>query len=355
MALGEQIEIDVRTRMIVGQELDMAARQPDVGNVIVHRAGDLLVLVDSGVTTVIRDAIRSAADDLAPWSKILLLTTHGHPDHVGNNDIITDLGDGLDRSNVHHFVSAHDASQYHDHGLAYWTTSLDRVSGLVPGFEDSSAAALRLLAMYQPYVPITDLTRTYEELPPDHLVIGSQHMSGWSFGDGAVQVIRTHGHCAGQVVVHLPEARLLHLSDEPNGPCGAMHDANQMNIFAALAQALTLVETDAVGIVTEGHAFEVFDRPTAAERLSTLLDQASALDGAAQALLSGGIDNLPAFVDAFIARSQSLGVSGANPNPMFNTMMTIAKLRELGLVAKGEGPQQTWSRPVLDDSMGAPS
>lgn len=95
MTLCEQIEIDDRTRMIVGQELDMVAGQPDVCNVIVHRAGDLLVLVDSGVTSVFRDAIRSAADDLAPWSNILLLTTHGHPDHVGNNDLIAELGDGL--------------------------------------------------------------------------------------------------------------------------------------------------------------------------------------------------------------------------------------------------------------------
>ncbi|MGV9863641.1 MBL fold metallo-hydrolase [Rhodococcus koreensis] len=354
MALGEQIEIDARTRMIVGQALDMAAHQPDVGNVIVHRAGDLLVLVDSGVTTAFRDAIRSAADDLAPWSKILLLTTHGHPDHVGNNDLVSDLGDGLDRSNVQHFVSAHDASQYRDDGLPYWITSLERVSGLVPGFEDPADAARRLLAMYRPYVPVTDVTRTYEELPLEHLVIGSQHVSGWSFGDGAVQVVRTHGHCAGQVVVHLPGARLLHLSDEPNGPCGAMHDANQMNIFAAAALALTLVETGAVDVVTEGHAFEVFDRPAAAERLASLLDQASALDGAAQALLTDRIDDLPAFVHAFIAQSQELGVSGANPNPMFNTMMTIAKLRELGLVAKGAGSQQTWTRPALDDSTRAP-
>ncbi|MGH8241619.1 MAG: hypothetical protein ACREXP_31995, partial [Steroidobacteraceae bacterium] len=82
----------------------------------------------------------------------------------------------------------------------------------------------------------------------------------------------------------------------PNGPCGAMHDANQMNIFAAAALALTLVETDAVDVVTEGHAFEVFDRPAAAERLATLLDQASALDGAAQLLLTDRIDDLPAFV-----------------------------------------------------------
>ncbi len=339
--------------MIVGQALDMAAHQPDVGNVIVHRAGDLLVLVDSGVTTAFRDAIRSAADDLAPWSKILLLTTHGHPDHVGNNDLVNDLGDGLDRSNVQHFVSAHDASQYRDDGLPYWITSLERVSGLVPGFEDPADAARRLLAMYRPYVPVTDVTRTYEELPLEHLVIGSQHVSGWSFGDGAVQVVRTHGHCAGQVVVHLPGARLLHLSDEPNGPCGAMHDANQMNIFAAAALALTLVETGAstssrratrsrCSIAGRSRAPGVATRSGfGARRRRTGIAHRSHRR-------STGVRS------RFIARSQELGVSGANPNPMFNTMMTIAKLRELGLVAKGAGSQQTWTRPALDDSTRAP-
>ena len=354
MTLGEQIEIDARTRLIMGQELDMRARQPDVCNVIVHRAGDVLVLIDSGVTSTIRDAIRSAAEDIAPWSKILLLTTHGHPDHVGNNDIVKDLGAQLDRADVRHFVSAHDAGQYQDNGLSYWTTSLKRVSGLVSGFEDPVAAARRLLGMFQPMVPITDITRTYEELPMEHLRVGSLHMSGWSFADGAVQVIRTHGHCAGQVVVHLPKARLLHLSDEPNGPCGAMHDASQMNIFAALAQVLTLVETDAVGLVTEGHRFEVYDRPAAAEQLSQLLDQAAALDAATQELLTEGIDDVAAFVNSFAASSQELGVQGANPNPMFSTMMAMAKLRELGLVATGEGSNQRWSRPVLDVSLNAP-
>jgi glyoxylase-like metal-dependent hydrolase (beta-lactamase superfamily II) len=348
MTLGEQIEIDARTRLIVGQELVMAVGQPDVCNVIVHRAGDTLVIVDSGVTSTIRDAIRSAAQNLGPWSKILLLTTHGHPDHVGNNDIITELSAHLDPSDVQHFVSAYDAAQYRDLGVSYWTTNLTRLSGLVPGFDDPAVAARRLLDMFQPMVPITDFTRTFEELPMEHLTIGTQHVSGWSFADGAVQVIRTHGHCAGHVVVHLPEARLLHLSDEPNGPCGAMHDANQLSIFGAIAQALTLVETGAVDFVTEGHAFEVFDRPTAAGRLSKLLDHASALDYAAQSLLTGAVDDVPAFVQAFIARSQEIGVAGANPNPMFFTMMALSKLRELALVSSGEGPQQTWSRPALD-------
>ena len=348
MTLGKQIEIDARTRLIVGQELNMAAGQPDVCNVIVHRTGDTLVLVDSGVTSTIRDAIRTVADDLGPWSKILLLTTHGHPDHVGNNDIVKELGADLDPSAVQHFVSAYDAGQYRDLGISYWTTNLSRISGLVPGFDDPAATAHRLLGLFHPMVPITDITRTYEELPMEHLTIGTQHVSGWSFADGAVQVIRTHGHCAGHVVVHLPEARLLHLSDEPNGPCGAMHDANQLNIFGAVAQALTLVETGAVDFVTEGHAFDVFDRTTAAQRLSTLLDHASALDDAAQGLLTADVDDVPAFVQAFIARCQEIGVSGANPNPMFFTMMAASKLRELGLVPKGEGSQQTWSRPVLD-------
>ncbi|MCE5292633.1 MAG: MBL fold metallo-hydrolase, partial [Nocardiaceae bacterium] len=78
MALGDHIQIGPLTRLIVGQELNMAAGQPDVCNVILHRTGDVLVIVDTGATSVIRDAIRSIAEDLQPWSKVLLLTTHAH-------------------------------------------------------------------------------------------------------------------------------------------------------------------------------------------------------------------------------------------------------------------------------------
>jgi glyoxylase-like metal-dependent hydrolase (beta-lactamase superfamily II) len=191
VTLGEQIEVDSRTRLIVGRELDIAARQPDVCNVIVHRTGDTLVIVDSGLTSIVRDAIRAAAGELGPWSKLLLLTTHGHPDHVGNNDIVEELGAELDPADVQHYVSAYDANQYRDKGISYWTTNLGRVAGLVPGFDDPAAAARRLLDLFEPMVPITGNTRTYEELPLEHLAIGNQHLSGWTFADGAVHSQQT--------------------------------------------------------------------------------------------------------------------------------------------------------------------
>ncbi|MFF4427289.1 hypothetical protein ACFY04_42325 [Streptomyces sp. NPDC001549] len=49
-ALGDLIEIDDRTVLVLGQELDLAHDQPDVANALVHRAGDTLMLVDTGVT-----------------------------------------------------------------------------------------------------------------------------------------------------------------------------------------------------------------------------------------------------------------------------------------------------------------
>ena len=45
--LGDLVEIDDRTVLVIGQELDVAHEQPDVGHALVHRAGEYLVLVDT--------------------------------------------------------------------------------------------------------------------------------------------------------------------------------------------------------------------------------------------------------------------------------------------------------------------
>src|SRR6478609_4265165 len=56
-ALGELIEIDDRTVLVLGQELDVSHDQPDAANALVHRVGDTLVIVDTGVTTAFRTAL----------------------------------------------------------------------------------------------------------------------------------------------------------------------------------------------------------------------------------------------------------------------------------------------------------
>ena len=82
-SLGDVLEIDDRTILVLGQVLDVAHDQPDVANALVHRAGEVLFLVDTGVTTAIRDALRAAVDRVGPWSRLVVLTTHGHPDRAG--------------------------------------------------------------------------------------------------------------------------------------------------------------------------------------------------------------------------------------------------------------------------------
>ncbi|MFI5666555.1 MBL fold metallo-hydrolase [Streptomyces sp. NPDC051704] len=122
-ALGELIGIDERTVLVLGQELDVERGQPDVGNALVHRAGEILVVVDTGVTEAFRAALREAMDRVGPWSRVLVLTTHGHPDHVGNND----LADGLGVP-VEHWVPAPDLDQMRD-PASYWVRAFERVEG----------------------------------------------------------------------------------------------------------------------------------------------------------------------------------------------------------------------------------
>ena len=59
-SLGRIQRIDDRTVVILGQELNVEAKQPDVANALVHRTGDTIVIVDTGVTEPFREAVRTA-------------------------------------------------------------------------------------------------------------------------------------------------------------------------------------------------------------------------------------------------------------------------------------------------------
>jgi glyoxylase-like metal-dependent hydrolase (beta-lactamase superfamily II) len=330
---------------VLGQELRVDLGQPDVANTVVHRAGRTLVMVDTGACGAFRGPLREAVGRLAPWSEVLLLTTHGHLDHVGNNDLIDELAaeTGIAAANVRHFVPAHDAAQLSD-PAGYWRANLARLAGVVAGFEDVDAIVPLVLGLFAPLRATGASTRTYEELPLEHLRIGPAHVTGWSFCGGAVQVVRTQGHCAGQGVVHLAGPKLLHLSDEPNGPCAAMHDADQVKMLGALGWALAALESGAVEHATEGHQFEVYGRQAAAGRLSGLIDDAAQLDAAVQPAAAGACTSRE-FVTAFEKATSALTGATANANSMFVAMAALSKLRDLGMVAQPGPDGGAWSRP----------
>ncbi|MFJ3925188.1 MBL fold metallo-hydrolase [Streptomyces sp. NPDC090022] len=340
-ALGDLIGIDDRTVLVLGQELDVAHGRPDVANALVHRAGETLVLVDTGVTTAFRAALREAAGRVGPWSRVLLLTTHGHPDHVANND----LADALDVP-AEHYVPAPDVGQMCD-PLSYWVRSLARIAGVTP-LPAPERAAAALTALFRPMRPFGATTRAYEERPLERIRIGSTRFTGWSFAGGAVRVLRSQGHCAGHVIVHLRDCGVLHLSDEGNGACGAMADADQLKIQTVLGSVARLFEEGEAAVLTDGHTFAVRRGAEVAPYLDGLLDQAVALQEAALGLTAAGGGIRPsAFASRYGEAFAGLGGGGANPNPMFTAMMAVNQLRELGLRPESGGADAPWSRPAL--------
>jgi glyoxylase-like metal-dependent hydrolase (beta-lactamase superfamily II) len=85
------VPVDNRKVLVTGQELDVEGGSPDVANCLLHLSGETLVIVDTGATVAFPDAIRRAADSLGAWTQLLLLTTHGHTDRVGNKDLVDEL------------------------------------------------------------------------------------------------------------------------------------------------------------------------------------------------------------------------------------------------------------------------
>ncbi|OLZ63745.1 hypothetical protein AVW11_20165 [Streptomyces amritsarensis] len=340
-ALGDLVEIDDRTLLVLGRELDLAPDQPDIGNALVHRAGDTLVLVDTGVTTPFRTALRTAADRVGPWSRALVLTTHGHLDHVGNNDLADELG-----VPVEHCVPARDLDQMRD-PESYWVRSFERVAWAAP--LPASELAGKVVSLFEPMRPFAAATRTYEERPLEQIRIGSQRFTGWTFADGAVRVLRSQGHCAGHVIVHLRDHGVLHLSDEGNGACGAMYDADQLKIQSVLGAVAGLFEEGEAAVLTDGHTFAVRRGAEAVSHLDGLLEQATALQAAALGL-TGEVGRIvpSTFATRYAQAVAELGVGGANPNPLFTAMMALNELGELGLrPVPGADADAPWSRPAL--------
>ncbi|MCT4351690.1 MBL fold metallo-hydrolase [Streptomyces sp. Je 1-79] len=339
-ALGDLIEVDDRTVLVLGQGLDVARGQPDVANALVHRAGDTLVLVDTGATEVFRTALRGAADRVGPWSRALVLTTHGHPDHIANNDLADELG-----VPVEHYVPAPDVEQMRD-PTSYWVRSFERIAGLAPLPAPAQAADM-VVSLFRPMRPFGATTRTYEERPLERIRIGSLRFTGWTFIDGAVRVLRSQGHCAGHVIVQLRECGVVHLSDEGNGACGAMADADQLKIQTVLGAVARLFQEGEAALLTDGHTFTVRRATEAVAHLEGLLEQATLLQAAALELTRGTRQvRASEFAARFGEAMTELGVGGANPNAMFTAMMVVNQLRELGLRPESGDIDPLWSRPA---------
>lgn len=342
-SLGRIQRLDEQTLLVQGQELNVDAKQPDVANALIHRTGDTVVIVDTGVTEAFRKALRAAVDEFGDAKRLLLLTTHGHTDHVGNNDLVDEIASERGIT-AEHFVPARDVGQMLD-PVDYWTSAFSPIVDLTSFPAPADLSAAFVVSLFQPLRPFGATTRTYEELPMQRLDLGPVRVNGWSFADGAVSVIRSQGHCAGHVIVYLRDSRLLHLGDEDNGPCGSMPDADQVKVQSVFGLAASLIDSGAVQTITDGHG-SVRRGADAQAFLDDLLEQAISLQSLALPARSGSepVDG-HAFLTRLTDEIKKISDDDAAPNPVFTAMIAVNELEEAGLTRRPR--EATWNRPTL--------
>lgn len=100
----DSVELAKQYFLIIGRHLDLERKQADVANAIVYKKGDTLYLIDTGALPDFRQILLDKCALLQPVNRLILVNTHGHIDHVGNNIVI----DQIEAFEKYHYISAHD-------------------------------------------------------------------------------------------------------------------------------------------------------------------------------------------------------------------------------------------------------
>lgn len=292
MSLGTVHAVAENLRVIEGHQPRRVWEDPDIPSIAVYDHGRILYLLDSGVGPGMREAVLNLADRLGPLDEVVLLNSHGHLDHLGNNSVI----DAIPADTRRHFMPAAgrpalDSGGFFGEmfcrGLSYFdhldglTVDLDAIRSLLVGLgapsdlsTDAVAAAAEsvvgaglrpVLGSLIPAVMIEALLRNYPPVGPggegmlDHedlhpaevLDVGGTSWPGWSLGNGAVRVLTSGGHSAGGCISYVAEHGFLMLADETTtAPIWA--DSDPSRTVAAARRALHLLDQGAIRTVCAG-------------------------------------------------------------------------------------------------------
>ncbi len=326
---GSTLEVADRTWLVTGRPMNLAALEADVANALVHVAGDTLYLVDSGATPDFREPLRRVFGQAGAVRRIVLVNTHGHPDHVGNNGIVHEL----DAADVEHWLPRADLPIMHDSG-AYFSANFADVDAYQPLPMPADQMADGLHTMFDPLDTHLEGARRFEDAVLEPLAVGGVPWPGWRITDD-LWVLRSGGHTAGEVVAYLPKVRALHLSDESNGSYPTFHDSDPDKCLATIQRSIDAIGSGGVDALTDGHHFAVQRGSAATTFLQSIVDGYYLLDRAVHEALAGTglpFDELMASVTTALGGG---GLHGASENTLFFGMMVVKKLHELGVVADG--------------------
>ena len=246
MTTADLHEIAPNLVVIEGHHPHAMWEDPDLPTIAAYRGADTLYLFDTGVGPEQRAALLRVAERLGGEAEVLLLNSHGHMDHLGNNDVLAEIPTARRR---HLFPRAARSAldfeaffgRLYRRGVPYFdyltgltidpaaVASILRAVGADPRLGDADVVDLgkritelgitpalgqfvpsllvdMLVRTYPPVYPSVETMEDYEDRgPAGPVTVGATTWQGWSLNDGEVNVLLSEGHSAGGVVFHVPE------------------------------------------------------------------------------------------------------------------------------------------------------
>ena len=321
--------------VIEGREL-ILGEQGDVAQIVLHREGERLTLIDSGAYPEDRDAILRAARELGEFSRVVLINSHGHVDHVGNNDVIYELA-----PHAEHYLPKKDYPNLCDQAGFFEKLMEESTRYLQMGTPGQTVE--RLMKLFPELRANTDRVAMLE----DHFSLQEFSLSGVSFQAyqvGPVLAIPSGGHTVGHLCFLFPQEGFFYGADEFIGAVAPWGDSSQSNQLAACRLVIALVEAGLVKRAARGHHWGIVSGQEFAAALQGILDETEQWESALRAALRDGPQTVFALLEKM--RATLPGAFGPNANPIFDTMKTLESCRRLGAHAEGEPPNTTFCLPA---------
>lgn len=274
LTLGDKVQLADNLWLIVG---NLAA---DIPNSLIYHPHDRLHLIDSGAGPTIRAGIMQMLQRLGPVQSFTLLNSHGHADHVGNNDLIH----MVQAKETHHYLSEAGLTML-DPPARYFADQFYKLSDIYDPARGFQAHRLRwrLLGMlrdilalftgerrvlemifsiylrkFQPLRPSLETIQTYESLPSQLLTIGGVSFKGWILGENDICVLEVRGHTPDEVLFYLPEHKVLYTGDLTLPLFPTFPDSDGTATREMLLKCKAMASSGAVSLLIDGHHHQVY-------------------------------------------------------------------------------------------------
>ena len=347
----------------------------DCPNVVVYRAGERMYVMDSGAGPVIRASIIKVMQEAGPLQAFTLLNSHGHADHVGNNDIISippareryhyisNAGLGL-LDPVPYFTGLFlQLSAYYDPLTAYrrdrlkWQ-SLKILRDAVGFFAGEKAAITAIWSIYiknfEPFHPSRETMEFYESLPRQTITIGGVQWTGWVLGANDVWILEERAHTSDEVLFYIPEHKLLFTADLTFPMFPTFPDTNGKRTREMLQRCQDMATAGAVSLLINSHFLSpaVYrGREEAVPFLETLLVEHDRFQVVLGEILAEHDGLTIGEVYTYLCRRHDDPavrhyLSMEYPDHPMSLQQTIAvNLAQMGYVARGPRRKQRFYRP----------